>query len=156
MKKASKLLFGAVIVSILLAIYIYTMVFLILAVINKVDSGDSVSIGIRLSEEFIMVLTTVSGLVSALVISELTSTRIVGETTAEMLLQDGASNTQKSAAHYLTYIYVWIWIIIGAAAFSIGVIMYPDVSSTLKEAGTTWFGLLVAIGYSFFGIQKKG
>lgn len=153
MKKTSKLLFGAIIVGILLAIYIYTMGYLILSVIN---SAKELATEVKLSNEFIMVLTTVSGLVSALVIAELTATRIVGETSATRLLMEGASNIKKSAAHYLTYIYIWIWIIIGAGAFIVGVLLYPEMSSTLKDSGTTWFGLLVAIGYSYFGIQPKG
>jgi len=153
MKKTSKLLFGAIIVGILLAIYVYTMGYLILSVINN---AKELAPEVKLSNEFIMVLTTVSGLVSALVISELTTTRIVGETSATRLLQEDASNIKKSAAHYLTYIYIWIWIIIGAGAFIVGVLLYPEMSGTLKDSGTTWFGLLVAIGYSYFGIQPKG
>lgn len=153
MKKPSKLLFGAVIAAILLALYIYTMGYLILAVIYS--AKDLVN-EVKLSNEFIMVLTTVSGLVSALVIAELTTTKIVGETSASRLLQADASKTKKSAAHYLTYIYIWIWIIIGAGAFIVGVLMYPEMNVTLKDTGTTWFGLLVAIGYSYFGIEPKG
>ena len=155
MKKTSKLLFGAIIAGILLAIYIYTMGSLILAVIGNANSGLIKLNPTDISDEFLMVLTTVSGLVSALVISELTFTKIAGETSATQMLQEGASNFKKSAAHYLTYSYIWIWIVIGASSFVVGVMLYPEMSSTLKDAGTTWFGLLVAIGYSYFGIQPK-
>jgi|GEM_PF-5630178 len=99
MKKTSKLFFGAIIVGILMLIYIYAMGSLIIAVINSAISGLTNLDAVDISDEFLMILTTVSGLVSALVISELTFTKIAGETSANTMLEEGASNFKQSAAH---------------------------------------------------------
>jgi hypothetical protein len=43
----------------------------------------------------------------------------------------------------------------GLIALIVGVIVFPDSNSTLREIGTTWLGLAVASGYAYFGISPK-
>lgn len=125
---------------------------MILAVISQVDSGSS-SLSVKdITQGLIFVNTTVAGLVSALVIAELAVTQ-PGQTPGARILAEGIATKRKKISNTIAAFYVSIWMLAGLAALIFGVILYPGVSSTLSDAGTTWLGLAVAAGYSYFGIQ---
>jgi len=54
----------------------------------------------------------------------------------------------------IVWIYIIVWLLIGLAAFYVGVLRRPDVSVTLNEIGKSWIGILVGAAYAWFGIKK--
>lgn len=102
-------------------------------------------------EGFIYVVTTVAGLVSALVIAQLSVTEsgkppTVGSFTPE-------SRGAIVAVTGTVGLYLAGWIATGLAALVIGVMVYPKVDQTLGNIGSTWLGLAVSAAYAYFGIS---
>lgn len=149
MKNAFAAVFGGVIAFILLMLYAGTVGYMIWAIVGP-EHGDTVTF----SQGLIFVVTTINGLISALVVTNLAITK-PGESPAivrDMVRKDGTPNPWPTI---LTGGYIAIWLIVGLAALVIGVMIYPDVNTTLKDLGTTWLGLAVAAGYSYFGVTPK-
>jgi hypothetical protein len=101
----------------------------------------------------VYVVTTVGGLVSALVIARLAITK-PGEIPALMRTED-ASEQAKSLMAWLTSAYMLGWLATGFTALVVGVMVYPDSNTTLGEIGTNWLGLAVASGYAYFGLSPS-
>lgn len=51
--------------------------------------------------------------------------------------------------------YLLVWLFTGLSALVVGVMIRPDVNTTLSDIGTTWLGLAVASGFAYFGVQPK-
>jgi uncharacterized membrane protein len=142
-------IFGATLAFALLALYSWSTLSLILDIINaakdtKVERGAG----------YIYVLTTVGGLVSALVIAQLSVTKPgsapgIGGTKPESTVGIYATNT-------VVAIYLFVWIFTGLTALVVGVMLRPDVNKTISDLGTTWLGLAVSAAYAYFGIQPAG
>jgi hypothetical protein len=103
---------------------------------------------------YIYVLTTVGGLVSALVIAQLSVTKpgttpTIGGTAPESNLGIYATNT-------VVGVYLFAWVFTGIAALVVGVMLCPDGNKTITDLGTTWLGLAVTAAYAYFGIQPSG
>ncbi len=139
-----RFVFGGIVAVVLLMLYAFTNGILINNVINA--SRDVVNDGI------IFVHTTVGGLISALVIAELAITK-PGDTPGSRVLDEYTSETFKTNVGRITAVYLIVWLILGLSALIVGVMLYPDVSDTLSDTGTTWLGLAIAAGYSYFGIR---
>lgn len=104
-----------------------------------------------LSDGLVYVVTTVGGLVSALVIAQLSVTEpgkapTIGTFTPTSW--GGVITTNTVIALYLAG-----WVAIGLSALVVGVMIYPKVNSTLSDMGTTWLGLAVSAAYAYFGIN---
>jgi hypothetical protein len=100
---------------------------------------------------YIYVLTTVGGLVSALVIARLSVTKpgsmpTIAGTKPESTFGIVASNTVSG-------IYLLAWVFTGLAALVVGVMLRPEVNKTVADLGTTWLGLAVSAAYAYFGIK---
>lgn len=149
MPKFFALLFGTVIAIILLALYTFTMLYMIIVVFQCQPGQCTITPGI------IFVHTTVAGLVSALVVAQLAVAR-PGEVPGASTLASELSDALKPTANYIAAGYVLVWIISGLAALVFGVMLYPDKIETLSNAGTTWLGIAVAAAYSYFGIDPSG
>jgi hypothetical protein len=143
-----KLIIGGIIAYILLGLYGGIAIDIILKVLNcpkgggctvEPDSGD------------IYVLTTVGGLVSALVISKLAITTPGTDPTLFTQL----SNQSPLFVRIVTWCYLLFWTAIGLVALVVGVLAYPDVCKTLSDFGTTWLGTAVAAGWAYFGLDPK-
>lgn len=141
-----RFVFGGIIAVVLLMLYAFTNGLLINNVINA--SRDVVNDGV------IFVHTTVGGLISALVIAELAITK-PGDTPGSRILDEYTSDRFKTNVARVTAIYLIVWLILGLSALIVGVMLYPDVSDTLSDTGTTWLGLAIAAGYSYFGIRGR-
>jgi hypothetical protein len=97
------------------------------------------------------IVTTVGGLVSALVIGKLAITPP----------KDPPSLTTAAAAGgppdplnvWLTVAYMVVWLLAGLAALIVGVLLFSDVNKLLAGIGTNWLGLAVAAGYAYFGVK---
>ena len=93
-------------------------------------------------------VTTIGGLVSALVISKLTVTDPEG----------GLAIVSERKIHWRTFLelaYLIVWLITGLSALIVGVMLRPEINTTLSDIGTTWFGLAVASGFAYFGIEPR-
>lgn len=152
MQKQFPMIFGGVIASILLLLYTVTLAYMIVEVMNcagEVDCGTK-----DFAEGMIFVVTTVGGLVSALVVSELTITK-PGENPGIMKFAAGRSGPPNRMATALAIVYLAVWLIIGLAALIVGTMIYPGINETVSDIGTTWLGLAVAAGYAYFRIDPS-
>jgi hypothetical protein len=147
MQKNFGIIFGGFIAYILLGLYAFTVLHLILVVLSCTPEvgceAQNVPDGIT------YVVTTIGGLVSALVISKLTLTEPGGN---PGIIREAESNQEIPWATNLVLAYLLVWLITGLSALIVGVMIRPDVNSTLSDIGTTWLGLAVASGFAYFGL----
>lgn len=146
-----RLIFGGTIVVILLGLYVYAVIFAILVALGRVAGP--------LNSGFATTMTTIGGLVSALVIAELAITKPGEAPMARALASDTGQMRGPSAARILTLfsvIYVAVWIILGLTAYVVGVLQFPGEVTTLTDLGQSWLGLAVAASYAYFGIDRTG
>jgi len=145
-----KLLFGGLIAVILLGLYVYSVVFAVM-IVSQSAVGS-------FTEGFATTMTTVGGLVSALVIAELAVTK-PGEAPVARALRsgDGPALGQKATRVLtgLTGSYLLVWVIVGLAAYVVGTMWYPGKLQHLTDLGQAWLGLAVAAAYAYFGINAK-
>lgn len=140
--------FSATLALLLLALYCSSALYLIYEVYttNKTTLDKP--------QGYIYVLTTVGGLVSALVIAQLSVTKpgsapSIGGARPESTLGIYATNT-------VVGFYLFAWAFTGLAALIVGVMLKPEVNKTIADLGTTWLGLAVTAAYAYFGIQPSG
>jgi hypothetical protein len=156
-EKKFTFIFGAVIAYILLFLYAAPVGYLIDKVIAC--GRDLNCSNYSLQDSIIYVITTTSGLVSALVIAKLSIIDPNDPEEKQLLTRvSGLSQATnyESIVYGVTIIYLIIWLIVGLSSLIVGVIFYPQVSKTLKDLGTTWLGLAIAAGYAFLGIKPRG
>ena len=144
-----KLIIGGIIAYILLILYSGIAIYIIIKVIEC--SKDQSCGKLELHSGLIYVLTTVGGLVSALVVSRMTITN-PGSDPAVFRNFNG---DQPLIVNFIVWSYLIIWTFTGFATLLVGVIIFPDICKTLSEFGTTWLGLAVAAGYAYFNIDQK-
>ncbi len=149
MGKTFGAIFGGLIAGVLLTIYSTSIVVMAAKVVMA--CRQPACTGVAFTDGFIYVVTTVGGLVSALVIAQLSVTRpghspTIGRFEPETVT--GVRNTNIVVSVYLV-----AWILCGVIALVVGVMAYPAGSSTLSDIGTTWLGLAVSAAYAYFGIN---
>jgi hypothetical protein len=142
--------FGAILGLVLLALYCSSALYLIYRVYQVGPDGTLPPVG----DGYIYVLTTVGGLVSALVIAHLSVTKpgsapTIGGARPESNLGIYATNT-------VVAVYLLAWVFTGLAALVVGVMLRPNVNKTISDLGTTWLGLAVSAAYAYFGINPGG
>lgn len=142
-----KVLFGGIIVILLLVLYATSVGYAIWIVL----SDTSIS---KFSSGFSLVISTIGGLVSALVISELAITG-TGETPGMRLLEQNASVDSQEILKVVTWTYLAIWLLAGLLSFIVGVMIYPDVLADLTTLGKSWLGLAAAAAYSYFALKPR-
>ena len=135
--------FGGILAYILLLLYSITLIYVIWQV--SFSEGDPVEISSGLS----YVLTTVGGLVSALVLARLTITP-PGKSPGTMKFSQ--DKKELDLAEKLTLGYIAVWLVSGLTALIVGTMMFPGVNTTLSDIGTTWLGLAVTSVYTYFGL----
>ena len=148
-----KLLFGAVIAILLLAIYVYA-VFMGTAVVNCVSTPGCTSLTKADFDSWAPIMTLIGGLVSALVIVELSVTE-PGKPPVARALPTNPTQRATAGVKILTGLYLLAWMVAGVAALIVGVIQHPKVVQPLTDLGQAWLGLAVAAGYAFFGVKPK-
>jgi heme A synthase len=148
MQKNFGIIFGGVVAYILLGLYTGTVLHIIWGVLSC--AKDPACKQMDFTDGITYVVTTIGGLVSALVISKLTLTE-PGENPA--IIRDAQRNKEIGWATNLALAYLAVWLITGLSALIIGVMIHPNINSTLSDIGTTWLGLAVASGYAYFGLK---
>lgn len=156
MDKPFSIIFGGLIAFILLLLYAATVGYMINEVRGYDTKGNSTLL--IFPDGLIFVVTTVGGLVSALVISKLTITK-TGENPAIISMtetrDEKGNRIANKPATIIAFLYLFVWMATGLAALLVGTMIYPGVNSTVSDIGTTWLGLAVAAGYSYFGINPQ-
>lgn len=139
--------FGAVVAYILLLFYTVP----VLALAWRLHACQGCE-DVGFSEGTTFVVTTIGGLVSALVVSKLAITK-PGDNPAIVRVTEAGGEMWARVSTTLVLIYLIAWVITGAAALVFGVMLYSGANETLSDIGTTWLGLAVAAGYVYFGLD---
>lgn len=150
MQKNFGIIFGGIIAYILLMLYVGTVAHIILEVIKC--AGDNACKEKDLPEGITYVVTTIGGLVSALVVSKLTITE-PGQNPG--IIRAAENHQEIRWATKLVLAYLGVWLITGVSALLVGVMFYPNMNNTLSDIGTTWLGLAVASGFAYFGVEPN-
>lgn len=143
-------LFGGTVAYILLLLYSGSVGYMIWKVKDWTAAADTSSLAFH--DGLLYVVTTIGGLVSALVVSHLAVTT-PGDNPAVMRVAVRQDGTQSGAITSVVMIYLVVWLVVGLAALIVGVLWKPTASQTLSDIGTTWLGLAVASGYAYLGID---
>lgn len=101
---------------------------------------------------YAVTMNAVGGLVSALAVGVLAKTPPNQAPT----LKVGTAVSSDRAERVLkifTAIYLIAWAVVGATAFFVGVLGYPDVLKPLTDLGQVWLGLVVAAGFAYLVLQ---
>jgi hypothetical protein len=139
---------GGVLACILLGIY----AFLIWQAIDVVDQGCNLACQQgKFNEKMAAALLSVGALVSGVIIAELAITR-PNQTPGARLLNSSPSASAVLALKIIVYAYLAVWLICGLAAFIVN-LKNLEVHKPLQDAANAWFGLAIAAGYAFFGIN---
>jgi hypothetical protein len=148
-----KAIFGGVIATVLLGIYLH-LIRVAYLVVDCVNTNDCTKYQTSyFNDGMAQALSIVGGLVSALVIAELAATK-PGEAPASRALSDHPTARAKFILKLVTAIYILAWILAGLAAFFIG-LYYPTTLPPITSLGQAWLGLAVASAYAYFGIDPK-
>ena len=149
-----KLWFGGLIAVILLGLYVYAVKFAIAVVSCISTTGCSTLSATSFTDGFASAMTTIGGLVSALVIAELAITK-PGEAPVSRALDATASTTKIGLLKAVTTIYLLVWVLVGLSAYVVGAMWYPGKLQPLTDLGQAWLGLAVAAAYAYFGIRPQ-
>jgi hypothetical protein len=144
-----KLIVGGIIACILLSLYSGIAVYIIFRVFEC--SNDPSCEKIELHSGMNYILTTVGGLVSALVVSRMSVT----QPGSDPAVFRNFGPEQPHFVNIIVWSYLLIWTFTGLASLVTGVIIFPDICKTLSDFGTTWLGLAVAAGYAYFNIDPR-
>lgn len=148
-----KKLFGAVIVTILLGLYIY-LIWLAVSVAECINTpGCQDYTSTSFTETMAQTLSVISGLISALVIAELTITKR-GEVPAQRMLEQGSSTVAMTILKSVSIIYLVAWLATGLWAFVTG-LFHSTGLPALTNLGQAWLGLAIAAAYAYFGIEPQ-
>jgi hypothetical protein len=148
-----KAVFGGVIATILLGIYLHLIRVGYLVVDCLSTAGCVKYPATYFNDGMSQTLSVVSGLVAALVIAELAAAK-PGEAPAARTLAADATDRSKTILKIVTSIYILAWIVAGLIAFFVG-LYHPKELPPLTSLGQAWLGLAVASSYAYFGIDPK-
>ena len=149
MKNIFAAIFGPVIAFILLILYAGLVVYIIWEVLTSASVNPENAL--EFPGVLISVVTTIGGLVSALVVMTLTNTKPM-ENPSLMRFAVKDDGEQSKLGKMLVWAYLSTWLIVGSAALLVGM-LHPQVNQTLKDIGTTWLGLAVASASTYLGIK---
>src|SRR3954471_18704092 len=126
--------FGGLVAVILLLLFSASTFYMVSSVISFCASTNpcvSPPAGL-VGEGFVYVVTTVAGLVSALVIAQLSITEPGKPPTLGSFRPEGRAATMVAG---VVALYLLAWIATGLAALVVGVMLYPKVNQTLADIG---------------------
>ena len=116
--------------------------------------GDIQSLIDKYHSGYIYVVTTVGGLVSALVVAKLGATK-PGEVPllfSKRSLKTG--NYIETINNIVVSFYLLMWACVGLSSLIVGVLIHPQIIPTVSDIGTVWLGLAVSSGYAYFEIDS--
>jgi hypothetical protein len=145
-------MFGGLIAVILLGIYV-RLIAVASQIVHCVDHpGCTAYSAASFNDQMSFALSTIGGLVSALVIAQLAVTTPGTPPGASFL---GPQPTPRAAAAVpiITIAYVLVWLAAGFWTFMI-TMYHPAALPPLTDLAHAWLGLAVAAGYSYFGLRR--
>ena len=146
-------MFGGLIAVILLGIYVRLITFAS-QIVHCVDHpGCATYSASSFNDQMAFALSTIGGLVSALVIAQLAITTPGTPPGANLL---GPESTPKAiaAVRLITIAYVLVWLAAGFWAFMI-TMYHPAALPPFTDLAHAWLGLAIAAGYSYFGLHRQ-
>ena len=145
-------IFGGVIATILLGIYLHLIRTAYLVVNCVTTQGCTTYQTSYFNDGMAQTLAGVGGLVSALVIAELAVTK-PGEAPAARALAADATDRSKTILKIVTAVYILAWVVAGLVAFFLG-LYHPKELPAITSHGQAWLGLAVASAYAYFRIDR--
>ena len=142
---------GGLVALVLLGLYVYLVVIGCLVVDCVNTPGCSTYSVSGFNDVEAQALAVISGLITALVIAELATSKR-GEQGSSSLLGENPSRLAKNTLTWTTRFYILAWLLTGLVAFMVG-LGNPGTLPTLTAIGQTWFGIAIAIAYSYFGLK---
>ena len=145
-----QIVFGALIAYVLLALYGGTLVHMISEV--RICANTPGCTEREFGQGLLMVVTSVGGVVSALVISRLTVTAPWANP-GQFLMLEGAGKWPTLILNILVALYLLAWLVLGGWALVVGVLMHPNINQTVADIGTAWLGLMAASTLAYLGVK---
>ena len=146
--------FGALISIILLVIYTYLIRYGV-DIIACETTSECMSPTIEdFNANMTSALALISGLVSALVITEFAVTK-PGNFPAMRLVSDSVSAKVQKVLKWVIGLYICVWIAAGLNAFIVAFLGNPDVLEPITNLGQAWLGIAVGAGYAYLGVNPK-
>jgi hypothetical protein len=143
-----RVIFGGLIAFLLLALFVVAV---ILAIIKAHDcSTATTGTCSPLREGVAQLLETVGALVSAVVVSEL-STTPPAQAPGTRLGQVFPVG-QRSYVTFIASFYIVVWLLSGLALVIGGWVLYPSVVQ-VNSAAKAWLGVAIGAAYAYFGIS---
>jgi hypothetical protein len=138
---------NGIIAIILLLMYSFTLGHMIL----KVMSWNMADGRLIFNNNIIWVVNVVGGLVAGVIIANLALSKPGGTPVAQV--REISRQYGQKLLKTVIWSYISVWLLIGTAAFLVGVILFPEVNNTLNEIGKYWLGILLGSAYAWFGIK---
>ncbi|MET1110901.1 MAG: hypothetical protein ABWX67_05160 [Allosphingosinicella sp.] len=145
-QSSTRLIVGAFIASLFLAVYGYVLIHAILYAQKLADTAPS--------GDAYYVMNIIGGLVSAVVVAELAVTA-TGNAPAGRTFAPADANSQAPGPRRLAIAYVIVWVALGVAALLFGLMDRASDREVpqLVEFAKTWLGLAIAAAYAYFGVN---
>ncbi len=144
---------GGVIAIVLLLVYAYLIAVGCQTVNCALTTGCTSHLPGSFNDVMGQYLSSIGGLVSALVVAELAITK-PGEVPAARVLTQNASEKSKNILRWVTGIYLLVWLVAGVTALMVGM-FHPTTLPPLTSVGQSWFGLAVAAAYAYLGLKPN-
>lgn len=163
---ASRLVFGGVLASVLLGLYIYSIVQAIEvsemcaaaadAVANQVpDAKLCPPVKTNLGNVS-YILNLIGGLISATVVGILATTKPNELPAADLVERNLNASLTRSIASFVPFAYIMVWIFCGVALVIFGLLKYEsEPVPPLTAQAKAWLGTAVAAIYAYFGIDQS-
>jgi hypothetical protein len=97
---------------------------------------------------------TIGGLIAAIVVAELAITKPSEVPAARLFATPGEAAGSGRAVKIAALTYLTAWVLTGLAAYLWAALLHPDALRSLTDYGNAWFGLAIASGYSYFGVNR--
>lgn len=146
-------LFGGLVAITLLGLYVYAVYMAINGVETCVLTQGCTAVPPgNFTDGMALVMSSIGGIVSALVIAELAVTQPGKQPIGMSFTADLAALSPKFVK-IVTAVYLLVWLGVGLWAFIIGVMQYPKLLEPLTNLGLAWLGLAVSAVYAYLGIK---
>lgn len=146
-------IFGGTIAVVLLGVYLH-LIRVAYQVVDCVTTAGCNKFTIDyFNDGMSQTLSTVGGLVSALVIAELAAAK-PGEAPVLHAFGHSYAGRTRAILTYVTAFYIVAWLLGGLTAFFTG-LYHPKTLPPLTNLGQAWLGLAVASAYAYFGIKPE-
>ena len=149
-----KLLFGGMIATVLLGLYVWSII----------ATAQAARLGAAISADISFLLNSVGALISATVLAVLGATQ-PGDLPAGRTFDKGLTGKVKTFASYMPALYIFVWIVCGVVTVVYGFHMiFPHVQATnigegveaagaLNASAKAWLGSAIVAAYAYFGIK---